>query len=234
MLKSERHRQEGKVTARRVDTWDDLVDGHLGEFAFLRVDIVDHSRITAENAYQAVEHILEEFENLVEDKVIKHDGQLWSWGGDGGVASFYQGANITVKALSAVTTAFEILDELVPFNEQHRLPRPQDKIAVRIAVHLGTARFREKVGRIHSESINFVSHLEHSKTFPNSISVSHEALIQVWSDFGERFVPAGTFENHRIYTSDREKGIAATTPVDAKILKGGLSLANRLRDKLGS
>lgn len=223
------------MTTRPTDTWDDLVDGHLGEFAFLRADVVDHSRISVENPYDVMMDMLEGLENLVEEKVIKHGGQLWTWGGDGGLASFYEGANITAKALSAVRAAFDILDDLGPFSEKHeRILPTHDKIAMRLAVHHGTARYKAKVGRIHSGSINFVSHLEHSKTFPNSVSVSHETLVQVRAEFGDRFVPLGTFEGQRVYTSDKEKGIAATTPVDAKILKGGLSLANRLRDKLGN
>lgn len=225
------------MTTRTVDRWEDLVDGRLGEFAFLRVDIVDHSRITAENAYEAVEFILEQFENMVEERVVAHGGQLWTWGGDGGLASYYEGANITAKALGAMNTALEIVESLGPFNEVHKLPRTADKIAARVAVHVGTARYRAKVGRIHSEAINFVSHLEHSRTFPNSVSTSHEALIQVWSDFGDRFTPAGTFENHRIYTSDREKRGPGVLAVDDKKIKEGLGagfrFAKRLKDGLG-
>ena len=224
------------MVTRPMDTWADLVDGRLGEFAFLRVDIVDHSRITAENAYEAVQHILEQFENMVEEKVIAHGGQLWTWGGDGGLASYYEGANITAKALGAMSTAFDIVEALVPFNEDHKLPRTQDKIAARVAVHVGTARYREKVGRIHSEAINFVSHLEHNRTFPNSISTSHEALIQVWTDFGDRFNPSGTFENHRVYSSDKEKRGASALAVDDKKIKegfgAGLRFAKGMKDKL--
>lgn len=218
------------MSTKSIDHWSDLVDGRLGEFAFLRVDIVGHSRITSENAYEAVEHVLEEFENLVESYVNEASGQLWSWGGDGGLASYYEGANITVKAQGAMKTAFSILESLPSFNEAHTLPRPQDKIAVRIAVHIGTARYREKVGRIHSEAINFVSHLEHEKTLPNSISISHEALIQVRGDYGERFTPMGNFENRRIYTSDEQSRTAV--PVEERILKGGFNLAKRIKDGL--
>lgn len=188
-----------------MDTWDSLKPGNFGQFAFMRIDIVDHSRISNENPTKQFEKIFDAFGDHFEKKVKRWHGRLWYWAGDGGLVAFFRGKNITEKVESATATSFSILSSLSTFNGKHKFSNSKDKIMVRIAIHPGNARYREIIGRIHSTDINFVSHLEARRTHPNSISISEEGYNEIRGHYGNRFVPAGSFENHNIYTTDKKK-----------------------------
>lgn len=189
-----------------MDKWDSLFPDALGEFCFIAIDIVGHSILVKENPYEVFERIFDAFGDLVEKHVRINKGRLWSWAGDGGLAAFYEGKNISAKVKDAIQASFSILSSLENFNKKYAFPT-NDKIKVRIAVHSGYARYRKSVARIHSKDINFVCHLEHRCTHPNSISISEEVRKEiVGTSYVAKFVPAGDFEDHRIHTTDKEKG----------------------------
>lgn len=188
-----------------MDKWDDLTPNTLGQFAFLKIDVVEHSRLIRENPYEIFEDIFDKFGEYIEQHIKNFDGRLWSWSGDGGLVTFFQGKNITLKTRIAVEVAFCILSSLPMFNDKHKFPSIKDILRIRIAVHPGIARYRSAVSRIHSEAINFVSHLEQNRTHPNSISISGETYKEIKGIYDHRFVLSGTFEGHEIYTTDKER-----------------------------
>ena len=71
------------------ETWSKLVEGMVGEFAFVRVDVIGHSRISRENPSSTVDRILSDFEHHVESIAAAHKGRIWNWAGDGGLIVFY-------------------------------------------------------------------------------------------------------------------------------------------------
>ena len=189
-----------------MDKWANLMSGAFGEFALLKIDVADHSQLVKDNPYEVFEDIFDNFGEWVEQYIKNEKGQLWSWSGDGGLAAFFQGENITEKTQVAVRVAESILSDLPTFNDTHKFPSEKDTIRVRIAVHRGIARFKRITSQIHSEDINFVSHLERSYTHPNSISISGEAYKEIKGTYDRRFVLAGIFEGHQVYTTDKERG----------------------------
>lgn len=185
---------------------NDLKHNETYEFAFLKIDIVEHSRITREGPYQEIEKVFDDFEKYyVEEHVPRRNGMIWGWQGDGGLCAFW-GKDTTEKARNAYNAAHSILAELDNFNDNNPLPRG-NRVRVRVAAHLGNARYRgpQALGRIHSEAINFVAHLENQRTHVNSISISHEVYKELTDDMQKRFEPIGEFEGKKIYTNDKER-----------------------------
>jgi len=187
------------------ETWSNLLEGMVGEFAFIRVDVIGHSRISRENPSSTVDRIFSDFEQHVESIATAHKGRIWNWAGDGGLIVFYEGRQ-TEKVADALTAARTLLDSLIGFNAAHPFDQPDDRLRLRIAIHCGTARYRSATGRIHSAAINYVAHLEHERTHPNSISISEPVYRELSRGARQQFVSAGTFEDVPIYTTAVEKG----------------------------
>lgn len=196
---------------------DDLNANETYEFAFLKIDIVEHSSITRDSPYQQIEKVFDVFEKYVEKHVSGHNGTIWGWQGDGGLCAFL-GKDTTDKACNAFKAAESILTGLDNFNENNRLPRGY-RVRVRIAVHLGNAKYRgrEALGRIHSEAINFVAHLESQKTNVNGISISHEVHKELTEDMQKRFEAFGKFEARKFIQAGRS-GLSCSLRPQAVLL----------------
>lgn len=187
---------------------DELSENGNYEFAFLKVDIAGHSKITADCPRLECEEVFDAFEMYVERCVSQHEGMIWSWQGDGGLCAFW-GVSLspTNLARNAYQAARSIIAGLGDFNVNNpKLSRYGHSVRVRIAAHSGNARYRGRgaLGRIHSEAINFVAHLESKRTHENSISISREIWRELSPEMRDRFVSIGTFEGKAIYTDDKE------------------------------
>lgn len=182
---------------RQMDyTWGTLKDGMLAKFIFLKIDIVGHSKIVKNNPKEKVSITLDNFEKYIERNVSDFGGQLWTWQGDGGLAVFL-GGNI---ADEAVQCAFCIINEMESFNNFKSKIR--DKIAIRIAMHIGNAIYRKQTGRIHSEDINFVSQLEKECTSANDICISRPLYTELSELERQKFKRIGTFQGVQIYSKE--------------------------------
>jgi len=166
-----------KPSSQAVSRWQNLQEGAMPVFCFFRIDIQDHSRLVREYNIMDVDDTLDAFEEFVEEKIKAKSGQIWSWQGDGGLCAF----NMPEGVQDAVYSAMEIIGGLNEFNinrNKNKIGVTED-IKIRIAIHCGHARYRHEKGRIHSEAVNFVSHLEARKAKTNSICISGEALKEL-------------------------------------------------------
>lgn len=187
------------------DRWGNLQDGMISHFAFMRVDVVGHSRITRDNPSTTVEDVFDSLEQHIEILARGRNGRIWSWAGDGGLLAFHEGTR-TQKVADAVATGRSILESLPEFNQKHPFETFDTTVRLRVAIHCGTAKYRQATGRIHSREVNYVSHLEHARTHPDSISISADVYRELPSAERSAFTPAGLFEDAVIYTSDLERG----------------------------
>lgn len=187
------------------DRWSTLQDGMIGHFAFMRVDVVGHSRITRDNPSTTVEEVFDALEHHVETLAREHHGRIWSWAGDGGLLAFHEGTR-TQKVADAVNAGRRLLESLPKFNEEHPFETPEASVRLRVAVHCGMAKYREATGRIHSREVNFVAHLEHSRTHADSVSISSDVYRELPATHRREFTHAGVFEDVTIYTSDLDRG----------------------------
>jgi class 3 adenylate cyclase len=178
--------------AHAVDL-SDLVEDVTYDFGFLKIDVVGHSSIYSNNRSPAIDETLDAFERMVEDQALKNQGYILSWQGDGGLIVFIVGD----KVMNCSETALSLLYSLRKFNDNHN--KTESELRLRMACHLGTAKYKSSHGRIHSPAINFVCHLEAKGTPVNAISVSEIFYKEIPTKVQARFSESGEFEGVKIY-----------------------------------
>lgn len=148
------------------------------KFTFLKIDIIEHSKLVAVGPPYDVWPMLDRFLDFVQRTTKKYGGKVWSWQGDGGLCAFPAGRRFE-NANKGVEAALEILRAISPFwisdDEPEPFPEAKTKFKIRIAAHLGDADIQKDIGRVHSSDINLVAHLERVAA-PNSIVVTEKVL----------------------------------------------------------
>jgi class 3 adenylate cyclase/hypoxanthine phosphoribosyltransferase len=172
------------------------------KFTFLKVDIVEHSRLlTAEPPY-IVWPLLDKFLDLVIESSKKYGGKVWNWQGDGGLCAFPAGEQLE-KVQNAIEAALDILYSVSPYcvsSQVEPFLEAKQKLKIRIALHYGDANVQKDLGRVHSPDINLVAHLERLAS-PNSIIVTEKTLKCCNDEIKRLFQPANPdkFENEPIW-----------------------------------
>jgi DNA repair photolyase len=141
--------------------------------------------------------MLDDLERALDSEISNRGGRLWTWQGDGGLAAFLDEAS----AEEALQCAHAILNTVAALNRKHFLSR---KLQIRIALHLGQARYREQTGRIHSVDINFVSHLEDEFAAPDSLCVSKSLYEKLPLGRKNTLRRVGTFQSVHVYSTRRQ------------------------------
>lgn len=149
-------------------SWGYLKEGESYEFGFLSVDIVGNSDIQRKYSKEDIEYVYGNFFRFLKGNITKYRGKIWNWAGDGGLVAFYMGN----KSRDSVRCALNIYLGMVLFNLTPKQNRFNEPIRLRIAAHMGQAPFRNDKGKILSEAINYVAHLEKKGTDTNGISIS--------------------------------------------------------------
>ena len=143
-------------------------------FAFLRFDIVGNSSLVRQNPENTIQQTYSDLRSIVQSAIIKRNGRIWNWEGDGGLVSFY----FSNKNVHAVLSAMEILHELYIYNQVRcRLNKP---LRVRMAVHNGLCQFRHNFEDIKSDTIKKIMHMESKCTKADTVSIS-SAVYQMLS-----------------------------------------------------
>lgn len=176
------------------DSWDDLKEGDVRYFGFLKIDVIDHSALSRNMPSRIVEEVFDAFQDYVESKTKSRGGRKWSWQGDGGLFAFYGDPDQLGETV--VETAMEIGHGLPSFNENSNLGKD---LRIRIACHLGNVKFRDEKGHIHSDTLNFVAHLEEGRGLPDKIAISHEVYRELGQGLKRQFFAIGTFEKKPIF-----------------------------------
>ena len=98
-----------------------LKNGDNREFAFLSIDIVDHSSLSTKFNPKDISHTITAFHSYVKGHVDRHSGTRISWGGDGGVFYFLQYTETDKACDWAFLAAKEILFRL---DSSRKMPMP--------------------------------------------------------------------------------------------------------------
>jgi len=146
--------------------WGVLRENEEYIFTFLRIDIVGNSTLVRQHAEDVIKTTYSDLRTIVQTSIIKRNGRIWNWEGDGGLVAFY----LSNKNIHAVISAMEILHELHIYNLVRSVLN--NPLRVRMAVHSGLCQFRHNFEDIKSDTIKKIMHLESSCTKPDSISVS--------------------------------------------------------------
>ena len=158
-------------TSQLGPSWENLLERSIYAFCFLKIDLQTHGASFERHHIKGVSETLDSFETFIEDKVTARRGRVWSWQGHGGLCGFV----IPDCVEDAVLCAIDIFGSFSEFNANPYKNRIGETINLRVAVHYGPAKYHHEKGRIHSEAINFVSHLEAKKAKTNSVCISSDA-----------------------------------------------------------
>ncbi len=175
------------------------------KFAFLKIDIADHSRLVATQPPYEVWPVLDKFLDFVRATIERHGGTVWSWQGDGGLCAFPAGRRLE-RVSAALEAALEILRAISPFcvsDGREPFPEAKTRFKIRISAHLGDADVQKDLGRVHSPDVNLVAHLERVAT-PNSIVATEKALRCCPKQIQRLFLPTipDRFEGEAIKTCE--------------------------------
>jgi class 3 adenylate cyclase len=146
--------------------WGVLRENEEYIFTFLRIDIVGNSTLVRQHPEKVIKKAYADLRKIVQSSIIKRNGRIWNWEGDGGLVAFY----LSNKNIHAVISAMEILHELHIYNMVHLVLN--NPLRVRMAVHSGLCQFKHNFEDIKSDTIKKIMYLESTCTKPDSISVS--------------------------------------------------------------
>jgi hypothetical protein len=179
---------------------------------FMVIDAKEHSKIVKYNPADKVDKAMDEFENIVFKAVndIKAKtrcavAMAWGWQGDGGLFVFYDEQESRARE-TALESAKEILAEVKPLNDRLSRFEITGEIHIRLAIHKGNIRYREKPGSIHSKDLNLISHV--LKVVPyDTIAISkdvYDIIGTLQKDFTE---VKSNFEDLKFYLFSKSRSI---------------------------
>lgn len=190
------------IEARREDdlvSWGYLKEGETYDFAFLSVDIVGNSEIQKKYPKEDIELVYSNLLSFLQSNITKYKGKIWSWAGDGGLVAFHLGN----PSRDSVRCAVNIYLGMVLFNLSPKQNKFKEPIRLRIASHEGAASYREDKGKILSEAINYVAHLEKKGTPTNGIAISSSVYNLLDPRLKQIFIRDDKpFENIIVYRVD--------------------------------
>ncbi len=177
------------------DNWGYLEENKEYYFVYMSIDIVGNSQIQLKYPKELIEEVYTRLQKLIRILVEFYDGKIWTWAGDGGIATFYVG---NVEELAA-NSAMKIFFELFLFNLDPNRNKFEEPIKLRIGIHGGNSIYKENKGNILSDAINYVAHLEKNYTNPDSITISKIIYERLNPRLQNIFKKKGIFENIETY-----------------------------------
>ncbi|MCP4132231.1 MAG: hypothetical protein GY754_14765 [bacterium] len=172
-------------SSKRVSTnWGVLREGMEYFFTFLRIDIVGNSKLVREYTDDIIQSTYSDLGTIVRNAIIKRDGRIWSWEGDGGLAAFYFGNRNLMSTLSAM----DILHGLFMYNQVEC--KLKNDLEVRLAVHNGPFDFTGNEEDIKkNEAVKQAIEIEAKYTNPNSATISDVVKTTLDSLLTDQFTP---------------------------------------------
>ncbi len=157
---------------RTTKNWGVLHEDTEYLFAFLRLDIEGNSALVRNNPSHIVESAYKDLNKIVRGSVIKRNGRIWSWEGDGGLAAFH----FDRKNHDAAISAMEIIHGVFMYNRLHnRLSSP---LKVRIAIHTGPNKYTDDNNELKKcDTVKKVIEIEEQHTEVNTVTISDTTWI---------------------------------------------------------
>ena len=171
---------------RKTRNWGILIKEREYAFTFLRIDIEGSSRLVKKYPKDDIHSVYADLRRIVQAAVETRNGRIWSWEGDGGLASFFYGN----KDYHATLAAMEILHELYLYN---RMDNPIGQpVSVRIAVHSGRCEYVTSDGELKkAEPIKKIMDAEQNHTQANHVTISVVVRQMLDSILANQFMQSG-------------------------------------------
>jgi len=149
--------------------WGFMRDGEEYQLCFASVDIVGNSQIVQSNVRVDVENTYSRLRSYIYKHIENHNGRIWYWHGDGGLAVFHDYSGIGNSMLAMIT----ILSHLPVFNLCENELNPDTDIRLRIGINYGSAVYSSDTSKITSTDLALAEEVEKHDASPNSIAVTN-------------------------------------------------------------
>lgn len=174
---------------RHTRNWGVLQPGVEYTMGFLAVDIVGNSDLVKNHSDQAIQQTYQDLRDIVHASIIKRNGRIWHWEGDGGLAAFFFGN----KHMSAAASAMEILHELFIYNRIRC--RLEKKLKVRIGVHGGPCEYTDNEEELEkivtvNETVGF-----EKKSPSDTVTISVVVKVMLEDIISQKFKAVGSGKN---------------------------------------
>lgn len=180
-------------SVRATKNWGVLREGEEYIFTFLRLDVVDNSKLVRQYPQNIIQSTYDDLRSIVSNTITKRNGRIWSWEGDGGLVCFY----FSHKNNLATISSMEIISELFIYNLiSCRLKHP---LGVRIAVHCGPCFYERDTENIKHETIKRTVEIEAKYTRPNTVTVSDVVFSTLDPKLSDQFRIINPGEKSRLY-----------------------------------
>ena len=174
---------------RQTRNWGVLDEGKEYTLAFLSVDIVGNTRLVRTYSEPVVHRTYADLREIIQNTIIRRNGRIWNWEGDGGLVAFFFGN----KHMSAAVSAIEIIHEMYLYN---RLRCALDEpLCIRIGVHAGPCEYNNTLDNLERiQTIVETFELERTSS-PNGVTISVVIKVMLEEIISEKFKSLGNSKN---------------------------------------
>lgn len=181
---------------RCTRNWGTMREGGEYTLAFLSIDIVGNTKLVKQYSPGVIKKAYGDIQKIVERAIDKRNGRVWSWEGDGGLATFY----FSNRYLLATLCGMEIIHELFIYNMLYNpLSKP---LSLRLAIHGGPCIYTgndEDIQKI--DVIKKVREMESMHTRPNALTISNVIKTSLDTQLSQHFQAHGENPNSSEYFS---------------------------------
>ncbi len=174
---------------RHTRNWGVLQEGMEYTLAFIAVDIVGNTKLVRKYSDKDIQKTYQDIREIVQDSVIRRNGRIWNWEGDGGLAAFFFGN----KHMSAAVSAIEIIHELFIYNRTRCIL--SEPVFLRIGVHAGSCEYTDNLEDLKKiQTVKETADLE-QRSAANAITISIVIKVMLEDIIAREFNVTGKGKN---------------------------------------
>jgi class 3 adenylate cyclase len=176
---------------KRTD-WGFLEDGNFYDFCFVSVDICGNTKLVRKYDANLIQNTYLELMKSISEIILRRDGRIWVWEGDGGLLVFHLKDFVN----QAIYSSIEILSTMPAFNATKNYI--DDDLQIRIGINAGKTEYKKDNRTIQSDAIKEVKIIEKSYTSPMTISITPQTYQYIDSII-KRYLVKKTIQDKTIY-----------------------------------
>jgi hypothetical protein len=174
---------------RQTRNWGILDEGKEYTLAFLSVDIVGNTRLVRTYSEPVVHRAYADLKEIIQNTIIRRNGRIWNWEGDGGLVAFFFGN----KHMSAAVSAIEIIHEMYLYNRTRCAM--DEPLSIRIGVHAGPCEYNNTLENLERVQ-TILETLELERKSPSDgVTISVVIKVMLEEIISQKFKSLGNGKN---------------------------------------
>jgi hypothetical protein len=182
------------TSVRTTRNWGVLREGESYVMAFLGVDVAGNSALVKRYGSARMSEIYRYVRETVGRCAEHHNGRLWGWEGDGGVAAF----TFEEQNLRATLAGMQIVNELFIYNLSQRVV--DGGLHLRLMVHNGPCRYAEDGSELKSDTVKRLWDLDGRYGVSDTLIVTDSVAPSLERTLMQRFEPLQAAHDQLYYT----------------------------------